>query len=186
MSEQRMIVADAVSDLEVIRRKERDALVTTRNRNRPNDLEILAGRVQALHGRFVDQINGRRSAAVHDRPLRRVQLDDDVVDAHADERRQKMLDRLDRDLIAGQAGGELNPGEIVDRRRHLVIAQIRAAKTDAEISRGGSQRKTDSIAGVETNSIAGDRATKCALYVHQPLNAYRASAGELSKESAWE
>jgi hypothetical protein len=41
--QQRMIVADAVGDLEVIRRIQRDALVAARERNRPDDLQVLRG-----------------------------------------------------------------------------------------------------------------------------------------------
>src|SRR5690349_10522842 len=37
MTKQRVIVADAVSDLEMIRRVDRDALVAARQRNRPDD-----------------------------------------------------------------------------------------------------------------------------------------------------
>ena len=42
MPQQRMVVADAVGDLEVIRRIERDALVAARERDRPDDLQVLA------------------------------------------------------------------------------------------------------------------------------------------------
>ena len=94
--QQRMVEADAVGDLEVIRRVERDALVAARERDRPDDLQVLARRLQPLHAGFLNQVDERRRAAVHDRHFRRVQLDDDVVDAQADERRQQMLDRLDR------------------------------------------------------------------------------------------
>ena len=93
------------------------------------------GRLQPLHARFVNQVDERRRAAVHDRHFRRVQLDDHVVDADADERREQVLDRLDRHFVPRQAGGELDAGQVVHRGRHLVIAQIRPAKPDAEISR---------------------------------------------------
>jgi hypothetical protein len=46
----------------------------------------------------------------------RVQLDDDVVDADADERRQQVLDRLDRDFVDRETGRELDPREVVHRR----------------------------------------------------------------------
>ena len=65
--QQRMIEADAVGDLEVIRRIERDALVAARQRDRPQDLEVLARRAQRLHAGFLNQVDERRRAAVHDR-----------------------------------------------------------------------------------------------------------------------
>ena len=52
MPQQRMVVADAVGDLEVIRRIERDALVAARDRDRPDDLQVLARRLQPLHARL--------------------------------------------------------------------------------------------------------------------------------------
>src|SRR5436189_100090 len=73
--EQRMVVADAVGHLEVIGRIERDPLVAARDSDRPNDLEVLARRVEALYARLLNQVDERRSAAVHDRHFRRVQLD---------------------------------------------------------------------------------------------------------------
>ena len=114
----------------------------------------------------MNQIDERRRAAVHDRHFRRVQLDDDVVDAHADERRQQVLDRLDRHLVARQPGRELNARQVVHRRRHLVIAQIGAAETDAEVRRRGLECEIDLVAGVKTDSDAGYLATKCPLCVH--------------------
>src|SRR5262245_29656393 len=80
-----------------------------------------------------------------------------------------MLNRFDRHLIARQTGRELDARQVMNRRRHLVVAEIGSAKTDAEVLRRWPEGKSDAIAGVKTYSVAGDRATKCALYVHQPL-----------------
>ena len=77
-----------------------------------------------------------------------------------------MLDRLDRDLVARQTGRELDARQVVHRRRHLVIAQIGPAETDAEIGGGRLEREIDLVAGVKTDSDAGNLATKCALCVH--------------------
>ena len=137
--EQRMVVADAVGHLEVIGRIERDPLVAARDSDRPDDLEVLARRVEALYARLLNQVDERRSAAVHDRHFRRVQLDNNVVDAGADERRQQVLDRLHRHLVARQAGRQLEARKILNRRRHFVVAQVGAPKTDAEIRRSGFQ-----------------------------------------------
>ena len=89
-----------------------------------------------------------------------------VVDAHADERRQQMLDRLDRHFVARQPGRELNPGQVLHGRRHLVVAEVGPAEPDAEIGRRRLQRKVDLVAGVKTDSDTGNLATKCALCVH--------------------
>ena len=51
--QQRMVEADAVGDLEVIRRVERDALVAVRQRNRPQRFQVTARRLQPLDAGFV-------------------------------------------------------------------------------------------------------------------------------------
>jgi hypothetical protein len=50
-----------------------------------------------------------------------------------------------------------------------MIAAIGSAKANAEVRRRWLERETDSIAGVKTDSVAGDLSSKRALYVHQPL-----------------
>ena len=89
-----------------------------------------------------------------------------VVDAHADERRQQVLDRLDRHFVARQPGRELNARQVVHGRRHFVVAEIGPAEPDAEVGRRGLQRKVDLVAGVKTDSDAGNLTAKCALCVH--------------------
>ncbi len=135
-------------------------LSPARNHDRPDDLQVLPRRLQLLHARFLNQIDERRGAAVHDRHFRRVQLDDDVVDAEADERGEQMLDRFDRHLVARETGRQLNAGKIVHGRRHLEIAEVGPAKTDAEVRRGGLERQIDLVTGVKPNSDAGNVATK--------------------------
>jgi len=123
-------------------------------------------RLLPLYARFLDQVDERRRAAVHDRHFRGVQLDDDVVDAHADKRRQQMLNRFDGYLIPRQPCGELDARQVVDGGRHLEIAEVGPTKTDPVVSRRRFQRKVDLVAGVKTDSDTGDGATKCTLYVH--------------------
>jgi hypothetical protein len=77
-----------------------------------------------------------------------------------------MFDRLDRHFVARQAGGQLDPRQVVNGRRHFVIAQIGPAKANAEIRRRGFQCEVDLVAGVKPDSDAGDVTTNCALCVH--------------------
>ena len=77
-----MIEADAVGDLEVIGRVQRDPLVALRQRDRAQHLQIATRRRQLLDTRLVqDQVHEWRGAAVHDRHFGMIELDDDVVDA---------------------------------------------------------------------------------------------------------
>ena len=78
--EQRMVEADGVADLEVIRRVNRNALVAGRDLHRLQDLQVLARRGELLDARFLQQVQERRAAAVHDRHFAVIELDDDVVD----------------------------------------------------------------------------------------------------------
>ena len=57
--EQRMVEADAVSDLQMFGRIERDALVTLRERDRTNDFQVAARRLQPLDPRLVEDQSGR-------------------------------------------------------------------------------------------------------------------------------
>src|SRR5215510_4919643 len=109
-----MVVADAVGDLEVVRRIERDALVASRDSNRANNLQILTWRRQCLHTSFLNQIDEWRRTAVHDWHFRRIELDQHVVDVHADKGCQEVLNGLDSHVVTCQSGGELNAGEMLD------------------------------------------------------------------------
>ena len=89
-----------------------------------------------------------------------------VVDAHADERREQMLDRLDRHFLARKPGRELNASQVLHRRRHLEVTDVRAPEPDAEIGSRWLQRKRDFIAGVKTDSDARDGTAECPLDIH--------------------
>src|SRR5205814_5905876 len=71
MPQQRMVVADAVGDLEMIGGVNRDALVAARQRDRTHDLQKLAVLLLPLHAGFLKQVDERRGAAIHDRHFRR-------------------------------------------------------------------------------------------------------------------
>ena len=77
-----------------------------------------------------------------------------------------MLDGLDRHLVAREARRELNAREVVHGGRHLVIAEIGTAETNAEVRRRGLQRELYFVARMKTDSDAGDLATNRALCVH--------------------
>ena len=120
----------------MIGRIERDALVAARQRDRAHDFQEPLRRGEPLEAGFVNQIDERRRAAVHDGHFGMVQLDDDVVDAEADERRQQVLDGLDRALLQRQARGVLNAAEMRDDRGNLEAAKVGAAEADAVIRPG--------------------------------------------------
>ena len=102
----------------------------------------------------MNQIHERRRAAVHDRHFRRVQLDDDVVDADAHERREEMFDRLNRHFVARERGGKLNPRQMLHACGHFVIADVGAPKPHTEIRRRRLQCELHLVARVKTDSNA--------------------------------
>ena len=153
--EERMVEADAVGDLEVIRRIERDPLVALRERNRTQHLQIPARRLQAFHARLVHQIHERRGAAVHDRHFRAVQFHDDVVDAQGGQGREQVLDGLDRHRFAGQPGLVLNAAEMRHGRRDLEPSEVGPLEADAVVGRGRLERQGDLVAGMKSDSGAG-------------------------------
>ena len=84
----------------------------------------------------------------------------------ADQRRQQVLDRLDRHLVARQTRRELNARQVVHRRRHFVVPHVGPAEPDAEIGGRGLEREVDLVAGMKTDSDTGNLATKRTLCVH--------------------
>ena len=88
-----------------------------------------------------------------------VQFDDDVVDAESRERRQQVLDRLDRDRLAGQPGLVGNAAKVRDGRRDLQPSEVGALEPDAVIRRRRLQRQSDLVAGLTAYSGAGDAST---------------------------
>ena len=182
-----MVEADAVGDLEVVRRIERDALVPLRQRDRPQHLQVAPRRRQPLDARLVqDQIHERRGAAVHDRHFGVVQLDDDVVDAEGGQGGEQVLDRLDRHGLARQAGLILNAAQVRDGGRNLEPAKIASLEPDAVVGRRRLQRQGDLVAGMKSDSGAGDRSAKGALSAHDLFTAAGKAASELSKGPATE
>ena len=112
VAQQRMVEADGVADLEVIRRVDRDALVAVAICTGRRIFRYLRGADRLLDARFLDQIQERRRAAVHDRHFAVIELDDDVVDADADERGEQVLDRFDRRAVAAEHRRILNARDI--------------------------------------------------------------------------
>ena len=125
-----MVERDAVGDFEVIGRVQRNPLVSTGDRDRPEHFEVPARRLERLDACLLNQVDERRSAAVHERHFGRVQLDDGVVHAKAHERRKQMLDRVNPDGVSREACGVIDAADVADRGRNLLAAEIGAAEPD--------------------------------------------------------
>jgi hypothetical protein len=86
----------------------------------PREIEI-GRRSSAFRGacnRCAGFLNRRlNGAALPSDRTSAVELDDHVVDTHADQRRQQMFDRLDRHFLARQPRRQLNARQVVHRGR---------------------------------------------------------------------
>ena len=96
-------------------------------------------------------------------------LDDGVVDALADQRREQVLHGFDGSAVATQDRGVADASHVGDVRRDLEAAQIHAAETDAGIGRRGPQRHADLVAGVETDASTRRGSTEGSLWCHSGL-----------------
>ena len=137
-----------------------------RQRERPQDFHVAARRGKPLDAGFMNQVDERRRAAVHDRHFRRVQFDDDVVDPEADERRQQVFDRVDVDRVTGKARRVVDATDVADIGRYFEAAEIGTTETDSEVGRGGLEGERHLLARMETNPCAGNWSTKGPLCVH--------------------
>ena len=98
------------------------------------------------------------------------QLDDDVVDALADERSQQMLDGLDAGRITRQDGRVLqNAGDEVDARGNLDI-EVGPPESDAMVGWRGLERERHLVPGMQSDPSTGNGSTKGPLKCHQPLD----------------
>ena len=85
-----------------------------------------------------------------------IQLDDDVVDAEADQRRQQVLDRFHRSAARASTVAYWMPPTFADGGGNLEAAEVGAAETDAGVGGGGLERQRDLLAGVKTDAGARD------------------------------
>ena len=119
-----------VADLEVIGRDEARALVAAHHLDRlRGPCRYWRGARERPQARLVDQDHEGRRAAVEDRHLGAVHLDEHVVDAQAGERREQMLDGArPRRRRAAEGGGVVLRAEVGEGGRDL----------DAQVGADGS------------------------------------------------
>src|SRR5687768_15200840 len=162
-----MIEGDAVCDLEMVRRIQGDAFVATSQGNRTPNLEVAAGRFKSPDTGFLNQVDERRRAAVHDRYFGRIQLDDDVVDPEADQCGEQMLDGIYAHRVAHQAGRVTDRADMIDGGRDLETTEIRTPETNTGTGGCRLEREGHLATRMQTNSRAGCGSFKCPLCAHR-------------------
>ena len=94
----------------------------------------MRGDVELLHAGVLNQVDPGRRAAVHDRHFGVVELDEHVVDAQAAQRREQVLDGLDRRLAGDEARLQLLPAaEMGDVRGNLDAAEVGALEANSVV-----------------------------------------------------
>src|SRR3546814_885998 len=138
------------SQPEAVMRLETGDLVAVAHFHRVLDADEALGRALLDDAAGLQQEHERAGRAVHDRHFGRGQVDVEVVDAQAGERRHQVFDRLHPGAVARQAGAQGGFADQLgvrgDLHRRL---DVDAAEHDAGVDRGRSQGAVDLLAAVQ-------------------------------------
>jgi hypothetical protein len=95
-------------------------------------------------------------AAVQDGDLEVVDLDDDVIDAEADEGAEEMFGGLDENALAHERGGVGDLGDVTAGGGNLKVVEIRSAEDDAGAGWSGDEAEIDAYTGVKADAVEAD------------------------------
>jgi len=158
---------DRERDPEAVERVKARPLVAIAHLDRLADPEEALRRALLLDPGALQQVDERARAAVQDRNLGTGEVDIQIVDPEARQRRHQVLDR--RNLRAAaleraaqpRVGDRARIGADVDR-----LCQVDAAEHDAGVGRRGTQREIDLLAGVQAYACRADQVLEGALFDH--------------------
>src|ERR1051325_2354312 len=106
---------------------------------------------------LLDEQHEWRCAAVHDWKLRSVEVDVEVVDAQAAERRHQVLDGVDLGAIAHETRGKARLADKVRARRNVDgCSEIDAPKDHAGIRGRRPQGDPDLLSGMQADACSRD------------------------------
>jgi hypothetical protein len=117
------------------------------------DADVLALAALTLEAVGEDGGDVGERAAVEDGDLEVVDLDDDVVDAEADESGEQMLGGLDKDALAHEGGGVADACDVAAGGGDFKVVEIGAAEDDAGAGGCGDKAHGYSDAGVQANAL---------------------------------
>ena len=124
-----------------------------------DDTQIPAPRALTNQAGLADRGDEGCRAAVHDRGLVRVDLDDDVVHTHGIKRRHQVLDRRHMGAARITYDGRKVHQRCVRRQRLDLMQQIvtiEQMENNAGVGFGGQKRKSYRQAGVDTHPLEID------------------------------
>lgn len=142
---------DGVVDAVALAGIDADELVALADLDGLEDADVLAAAALGADAGAVEGFDVGLRAAVEDGQLQVVELDDDVVDAHADESGEQVFRGGDEHALAHEAGGVADFGDVAADGGDLEVVKIDAAEDDAGAGRRGEQAHGDRSAGMQTD-----------------------------------
>ena len=111
----------------------------------------------------MNHLDKRTGAAIEDGQLQIVELDDGIVDADTDKRREQVLGGGDEHALLHQAGGVADAGYVASTGFDGEAVKVGAVEYDSSSGWRGENSQADWGATVQTDSGAGYRSTNCLL-----------------------
>ena len=121
------------------------------------DAEIFAAAALRLQADLAEGFDIGQGAAIEDGQFKVVELDDDIIDAHADQRREQVLGGGDEDALAHEAGGVADLGDVAADGGDFEVVEIGAAEDECRSRRGGQQphlNRGSAVQAMPENSMA--------------------------------
>ena len=134
--------------------QDRNALAVILHRDRPPDPQVAALSPVIPNPGAFDQIDEGLPAAIENRHLQVIDLDERVVDAHAVEHAQQMFSGRDQNALPHQAGGVADPRYIAPTGWDREVVQVRAQEYDAGRYRSGQDSNRDGNSTVQSDSTS--------------------------------
>ena len=121
------------------------------------DANVLAFAALALEAGSEDGGDVGERAAVEDGDLEVVDLDDDVVDAEADEGGQEVFGGLDENALAHEGSGVGDASDVAAGCGDFEVVEVGATEDDAGASWGGDEAHGDGGSRVQAHSVEVQR-----------------------------
>ena len=129
-----------------------DELVALADLDVFQDAEVLAAAALAFEADVTEGLGVGQGTAVEDGELEVVELDEDVIDAHAEEGRKQVLGGGDEDALTHEAGGVADFGDVAAGGVDFKVVEVGAAEDDAGTGGSRKQAHTHGSAAVKANA----------------------------------
>ena len=136
--------------------------------NRLFDDEVITRSVLLDDARLMDGFDEKLAASVHDGGLFHVDVNQYVVDAHATQGSQNMLDSVNLHSAFSKGGSTGGINDIIDIGLYnRLILKVNSTKTNSRIYRSRVEGKGAALTCVETCSLDTDSIFERTLFLHK-------------------